>query len=196
MPDSRSPADNDSDRGTDWSSGHHETAVMNTQFFSAIVIAMVLASPVTSAQQQVTQTAPGAGQPAAGGKGPGMGYSYRRNSGGPGVGRGAQPGQVQTGKVQRTAEPPPPRATPGAPPQPPATPASDPSLQAAPGHLGYPAWGRGPAAPYGQPMPRYMRPGRQGYGYPGYRGQGGSPYPGHRQYGNPPGIPSGAAPTD
>lgn len=164
---------------------------MKAKVFSAAAIAMLLVAPIASAQQTATQPAPGAGQPATGGKGPGMGYYYRRNMGGPGMGRGAQPGQVQTGKVPRAAPPMP---------EPPATPASDPSLQTPPARRGgygrYRGWAPGTAAPYGQPMPRYMRPGRQGYGYPGYRGRGGSAYPGHRQYGNPPGIPSGATSTE
>jgi len=38
--------------------------------------------------------------------------------------------------------------------------------------------------------PGYGRSGRgYGYGYPGYRGQGGSRYPQHRQYANPPRYP-------
>ena len=45
--------------------------------------------------------------------------------------------------------------------------------------------------------PRYGRGGRgYGYGYPGYRGQGGSGYPRHRQYGNPPRYPAAVAPGD
>jgi len=139
---------------------------MNSKYFLAMLVVTTLAWSVTLAEQQSTQ-------PAAGGKGPGMGYDYRRNMGGPGMGRGAQPGEA------------------------PPMPAPDQSLQtppqAMPGYRGYPGWAPGPgtAAPYVRPMPGYMRPGRQGYGYPGYRGQGGSPYPGHRQYGNPPAIPPG-----
>ena len=56
----------------------------------------------------------GAGQPAAGGHGPGSGYYYRRNVGGPGMGRGAEPGQVHSGKIQ-------PGVAPAVPPRPPAT---------------------------------------------------------------------------
>ena len=49
-----------------------------------------------------------------------------------------------------------------------------------------------PSLPPGQRYgrPGYGRAGRgYGYGYPGYRGQGGSGYPQHRQYGNPPRYP-------
>ena len=62
--------------------------------------------------------------------------------------------------------------------------------------LGYPGW-PGAAARSWQDRP-YRGPGRgyrgrargYGYGYPGYRGLGGSPYPQHRQFGQPPGVPA------
>jgi len=53
-----------------------------------------------------------------------------------------------------------------------------------------------------QPGQRLGRPGHgyngrgYGYGYPGYRGHGGSGYPRHRQYGNPPPYPSVTAPDE
>lgn len=61
-----------------------------------------------------------------------------------------------------------------------------------PAYSGRPAWTPYAASPFIEPGPRYMTPRRnqRGYGYPGYRGHGGSPYPGHRQYGNPPGMPT------
>ena len=65
-----------------------------------------------------------------------------------------------------------------------------------PAGLGYPGWSGGDA-PSWQDRP-YRIPGRgyrgrargYGYGYPGYRGLGGSPYPRHRQFGQPPGVPA------
>ena len=164
---------------------------MNARYLTAAMVALILASPITSGQTQTTEPAPGAGQPAAGGKGPGTGYFHRRNVGGPGPGRGAQPGQVQ-----RPAELPDPPPMPQAPPQPPATPASGPPPQPGLGYRGHPRWAPGTATPYNRPGPRYGQPGRQGYGYPGYRGRGASPYPGHRQYGNPPGVPAGPKTVD
>ena len=162
---------------------------MNSKYFLAMLVVTTLAWSITLAEQQSAQPGPGAGQPAAGGKGPGMGYYYRRNMGGPGVGRAAWPGGAPASRAQWAAQP-------SAPPMPVAPPASDPALQtppqAAPSYRGHPGWPPGTMAPYGrQTMPRYMQPGRQGFGYPGYRGHGGSTYPGHRQYGNPPGIPPG-----
>lgn len=53
-----------------------------------------------------------------------------------------------------------------------------------------------------QPGQRFGRPGYgkrgrgYGYGYPGYRGHGGSGYPQHRQYGNPPRYPAVTAPDE
>ena len=142
----------------------------------SLLVTLLLVSPVTLAQQPV-QTAPGGGQPAAGGKGPGMGHDYRRNVGGAGMGLGQMPAAglqpFHLPQEQRLSSPPP---MPGA--APPA-PSSGQPQQAAPA-----------MAPYRYGMQRYGRPGRQGYGYPGYRGRGGSSYPGHRQYGNPPGVPS------
>jgi hypothetical protein len=151
---------------------------MKKRLFIAAMASLLLASPVTQAQQQqAPEPAPGAGQPAAGGKGPGMGYDYRRNMGGPGMQTGGQYVQPPA-EWQQPVQPP-------MPDMPPAPSFAQPP-QPAPGVM-----------PYGQPMPRYMQPRRQGYGYPGYRGRGWSPYPGHRQYGNPPGVPSGPvqAPT-
>ncbi len=162
---------------------------MNTRYFLAMLVATISTWSITLAEQPSAQPAPGAGQPAAGGKGPGMGYYYRRNMGGPGMRGGAQPGGAPASRAQWTAQPPTPplRAAP---------PAFDPSRQTPPqaafGYRRYPGWAPGTTRPYGgQSVPRYRQPGRQGYGYPGYRGQGGSQYPGHRQYGNPPGIPPG-----
>ena len=153
---------------------------MNTKYLLATLIVTTLAWSVTLAEQQSAEPAPGAGQPAAGGKGPGMGHDYRRNMGGPGMGPGARPAGAPANRAQWAGQPCPSDPSPQTPPQ------------SAFGYSRYPGWAPGATGPDGrQPMPRYMQPGRQGYGYPGYRGHGASPYPGHRQYGNPPGIPSG-----
>ncbi len=141
---------------------------MNTKTLLLIAGVLTMSGPLAIAAQM--QGAPGGGTPAAGGKGPGMGHDYRRNVGGPGMGPMAAPADAPT-------------ATPQGP-----GPAPPPGL----GYRGYPAYpsrGPGMTVPNGNPGPGRFAPGRQGYGYPGYRGQGGSPYPGHRQYGNPPGYP-------
>lgn len=144
------------------------------------ILSLAIAFTFAGANVAAGQYQPGTdgGTSAAGGKGPGMGYDYRRNAGGTGMGRGAIPAE------QRPA-PSPARPERPARPQPP-EPLRAPGL----GYRGYPAPNPGTTAPYGSPQQRYGRPGRQGYGYPGYRGRGGEGYPGHRQYGAPPGVPS------
>jgi len=158
-----------------------EKTEMKTYKTLLMAIALTVAGPIALAGQN--QAMPGSGTPAVGGKGPGMGHDYRRNIGGPGLGRGAMPAE------QRPA--PSPQATPPARPERPTRP-QPPEPPQAPGlgYRGYPGWNPGMGTPYAGPGPRYGRPGRQGYGYPGYRGRGGEGYPGHRQYGNPPRMPS------
>ena len=161
---------------------------MDTRWLTVGMIATSLLASVAIAQQS-QPPAPGGGQPAMGGQGPGMGYYYRRSMGGPGSGRGAQPTRPPAAANQRQPMEPAPRAP---------APMGYPGAEAAPqGQLGpaqgyrpYPNWSPETSVPYGRGMQRRMQPGRQDTGYPGYRGHGGSPYPGHRQYGNPPGIPA------
>jgi len=157
-----------------------------------LLIAGFLALSGQMALATQMQGVPGGGTPAAGGKGPGMGHDYRQNVGGPGIGRGAAPGNASAIPLI-TAEP---VATPAPAPIPAAPPAQATGTLPAPapppglGYPGYPTWAPGMGTGDVGPGQGSMRPGRgQGYGYPGYRGQGGSPYPGHRQYANPPRYP-------
>lgn len=113
----------------------------------------------------------------------GLGYDYRRNVGGTGMRQRANP-------AEQRPVPSYPAEQPARPQRPPRPLAPEPPQGPGPGYRGNPAWFPGTPAPYRGRGWGYPRPGRQGYGYPGYRGRGGSPYPGHRQYGNPPGTPA------
>jgi len=143
-----------------------------------LTLALVAAVPLPAlptdtgtGQQPTTVSNPVTGTLPPGGKGPGMGRAYQKSTPGPGWGspdhRGGYSGD--------------PAAVTGTSSTPPDTP-----------------YNRGPdtsSQQYGRPG--YGRGGRgYGYGYPGYRGQGGSGYPQHRQYGNPPRYPAWVTPGE
>lgn len=138
--------------------------------FLTLVLVAAMPLPALSVDADTAQppTVPSktmTGAPQPGGKGPGMGRAYQQNTPGPGRGgpdyRGGYSTDVPSGAKEADRPPDP-----------------DGNREAVPS-------GRGSGGP------RHGRDGRgQGYGYPGYRGQGGTGYPQHRQYGKPPPYPA------
>ena len=118
-------------------------------------------------------------QPAAGGKGPGMGPGYQRGTPGPGRGfPGYRSGPAGAGPARGPVAPPAAGAGWGAG----GGPVPDLALPPDPGDL--PVYGPPPGLGRNYGGQRY----RGGPGYPGLRGPGTS-YPGHRHYGSPPLYP-------
>lgn len=157
--------------------------------FILIVCVVTLVGTGAAADQYPTS-------PNVGGKGPGMGHDYRRNIGEMRSRGGERQSDSEAKNTQSSSSAdrqsslrrtPQPVQPPGLGHPRPGYPDRD--LYRSDQYPGF-------ATPY--PAPRYGEGQRRnrrgmGYGYPGYRGQGGSPYPRHRQYGNPPGIPRGPA---
>lgn len=138
----------------------------------ALVAAMVLpasSADTDAAQPSIAPSETVTGVPQPGGKGPGMGRAYRQSTPGPGRGGPDYRGGYSTDGSPLAEEA-------NRSPDPDGNRETVPSAQGAGG-------------------PRRARDGRgQGYGYPGYRGQGGAGYPQHRQYGSPPPYPAAKTP--
>lgn len=131
-------------------------ACMTACSLSALADEQAVDRPVNAEQDALSNG------PQEGGKGPGMGRDYQKNTPGPGQGEpDYRGGKTNTDSIEQVA----PETTPKAN-----------KTDAGQGNSGAEGKGKGKGPDAGG----------QGVGYPGYRGQGGEGSPHHRQYGSPP----------